>query len=100
MIKDEPLLAGRAFTALTLDVITDYCFRKNWKCLDDPDFSPHWKNTMTGLFEPVPVTKQFPWIMKVMNSLPRSTVEKMAPDMGLFFGAKDVSFLTFWEHAF
>jgi cytochrome P450 len=39
MEQGEPLILGRAFTALTLDVITDYCFRNSWNCLDDPEFS-------------------------------------------------------------
>lgn len=91
MQRREPLNVGVAFTALTLDVITDYCFRKSWNCLSKPDFSPQWKRAMTGLFEPVPVMKQFPWIAKFMNMLPRSLVGKMAPDLLLFLDAKAVS---------
>jgi hypothetical protein len=94
MRRGEVLDIGIASTALTLDVITEYCFSKGWNCLDDPNFSPQWKRAMTGLFEPVPVTKQFPQINQFMAMLPRSLVVKMAPDIGLFLGAKDVSYLT------
>lgn len=58
--------------------------------LEDPQFSPEWRRTMTGLFEPVPLVKQFPWINWAMALLPRSTVEKIAPDIGRFLSAKDV----------
>jgi hypothetical protein len=91
MQRGDVLDVGVASTALTLDVITEYCFSRSWNCLDDPEFSPGWKRAMTGLFEPVPITKQFPQINQVMFMLPRSWVVKMAPDIGLFLKAKDVS---------
>ncbi|RDW60238.1 hypothetical protein BP5796_11844 [Coleophoma crateriformis] len=87
--RGEPLIAGRAFTALTLDVITDYCFNKSWECLQDPQFSPHWKATMCGLFEPVPFMKQFPIMAQMMNLLPRSLVKVLLPEMALFLGGRD-----------
>jgi hypothetical protein len=43
---------------------------------------------MTGLFEPVPVVKQFPWINAVMQTFPESFVARMAPDVGAFSGLK------------
>ena len=96
-IKKQYLQAGRIlpvgvpFTALTLDVISDYCFGQSWRCLSAPDFAPEWKRTMTNLFEPVPVVKQFPWIAQIMGSLPRSVLRSINPDMAMFQGAKDVS---------
>jgi hypothetical protein len=93
MRRGEVLNVGVASTALTLDIITEYCFSKGWNCLDDSEFSPQWKRAMIGLFEPVPITKQFPQINQFMAMLPRSLVVKMAPDIALFFKAKDVSYL-------
>jgi hypothetical protein len=83
---------GVAFTALTLDVISDYCFGQSWRCLSAPDFAPEWKRTMTNMFEPVPIVKQFPWIAQIMGALPRSVLAKVAPDMAVFQGAKDVRY--------
>ena len=82
---------GVAFTALTLDVISDYCFGQSWRCLHAPEFAPEWKRTMTNIFEPVPVVKQFPWLLSFMTALPSSLVEKMNPDMALLNSAKAVS---------
>lgn len=48
---------------------------------------------MTGLFEPVPVVKQFPWINTLMGLLPNRVVRQIAPDIALFLGAKAVSCL-------
>lgn len=88
---DKILPAGVAFTALTLDVITEYCFDRSWKCLEAPDFAPEWKRAMTNLFEPVPITKQFPWIAMVLGMLPAWVMKRYFPDVALFLGAKDVS---------
>lgn len=89
--KGRLLDIGIAFTALTLDVISDYCFGQSWRCLADPSFAPEWKRTMTNLFEPVPVMRSFPWIMSIMQSLPAWVMAKMAPDMMIFQDAKNVS---------
>ena len=53
---------------------------------------------MTNIFEPVPVVKQFPWIVNFMNALPKSIVEKMNPDMALFNAAKLVE-IVLWRNA-
>ena len=80
-----------AFTALTLDVISDYCFGQSWRCLGAPEFAPEWNRTMTNLFEPVPIAKQFPIILQILGAIPRWALKKMNPDMAMFQGAKDVS---------
>lgn len=63
---------GIAFTAVTLDVITEYCYGSCLDCIEQPDLAPHWKKLMGDLFAPVPVVKNFPWILKILQSLPRS----------------------------
>lgn len=84
------LPVGAAFTALTLDVISDYCFGQSWRCLTQQDFAPQWRRSMTN-FDLVPVVKQFPWIVPVLEALPRSVLARMSPDFALFLAAKDVS---------
>ncbi len=84
---------GVPFTALTLDVISDYCFGQSWRCLSAPDFAPEWRRTMTNMFLPVPVFKQFPWIAQLLGMFPKSLIAKMDPDMAMFLGARDVSLL-------
>jgi cytochrome P450 len=90
--EGKVLELGVAFTALTLDVISDYCFGASWGCLDDKEFRPEWKRMMYNLFEPVPVVKQFPVLVQFIDLLPRAALKRIAPDMALFQGAKDVSF--------
>lgn len=90
-ISSETILPiGTAFTALTLDVITEYCFGKSWNCLDQPDFSQHWKDIMTNLFVPIPLIKQFPWILQTLNLIPSRLTFKLSPDMARMPMAKEV----------
>ena len=71
--KDDKILnIGTAFTAVTLDIITKYCYDACLNCVEQPDFAPQWKELMAGLFEGVPIAKHFPWILKIFQSLPRS----------------------------
>ncbi|KIW19962.1 hypothetical protein PV08_00537 [Exophiala spinifera] len=88
MKRGKILPVGVAFTALTLDVISDYCFGQSWRCLFAEDFAPEWKRVMTNLFEPVPIVKQFPILVQIMDALPLKVIKKLDPDMGLFHGAK------------
>ena len=85
------LMVGIPFTALTLDVISDYCFGQSWRCLSAPDFAPEWQRTMTNLFDPVPIMKQFPLIPQIMGMLSIDMLKKIDPDIAMFQGAKDVS---------
>lgn len=80
---------GTAFTAVTLDVITEYCFDKSLNCLLEKEFASRWKKFMTALFDPTPVFKHFPLIMKTMSSLPRSITLKMIPEFSAFFQCQD-----------
>ena len=70
--SNKILNLGTAFTAVTLDVITEYCYDSCLDCVEQPDFAPHWKKLMSDLFAPVPIVKNFPLILRVMQSLPRS----------------------------
>jgi cytochrome P450 len=83
--QDKILDLGTAFTAVTLDVITKYCYDSCLNCVSQPDFAPQWKKLMGGLFEPVPVTKHFPWVLKILQSLPRS----WNPDFEPFLECRD-----------
>lgn len=81
---------GTAFTALTLDVITEYCFGESWNCLNELDFAQNWKDAMTNLFGPVPLVKQFPWVLQILNCIPSRFILKLGPDMARMPMAKEV----------
>ena len=87
---DQVVDMGTAFTALTLDVITEYCYDECYNCLEEPDFSPAWKNLMTNIFVSVPIGRHFKVMFGLMRTMPPSLVVKLTPEMGLIFQARDL----------
>lgn len=79
---------GAAMTALTLDVISEYCYGDCYDCLQDPAFAPEWKRAMQGGFDATNVTKHFIWLLRLVNSLPAWLAVKMNPDIAVFVQSK------------
>jgi hypothetical protein len=96
-IEQQHLQTGKVltlavpFVALTLDVISDYCFGQSWRCLDAPDFSPQWKRGMSDAFEGTPVVKAFPFLPRVIGLIPQGPLRSIMPALALFQETKDVS---------
>ncbi|KAF2164366.1 hypothetical protein M409DRAFT_25245 [Zasmidium cellare ATCC 36951] len=88
--EEKVVELGTAFTALTLDVITEYCYDKCQNCLDEEDFAPRWKALMMQLFESTPVAKHFPIVAQTLASLPRFVVKYLNPGFVPFFEAQDL----------
>ncbi|KAL1868298.1 hypothetical protein Daus18300_006022 [Diaporthe australafricana] len=75
---------GAAMTALTLDVISEYCYGECYDCLRDPAFAPQWKRAMQGGFESTNVTKHLIWLLRLVNSLPAWLAVRTNPDIAVF----------------
>lgn len=86
---EEVVDVGAAMTALTLDVISEYCYGDCYDCLRDPAFAPQWKRAMQGGFESTNVTKHFIWVLRLANSLPAWLAVKMNPDIAVFVEWKE-----------
>lgn len=86
---EEVVDVGAAMTALTLDVISEYCYGDCYDCLRDPAFAPQWKRAMQGGFESTNVTKHFIWLLRLVNSLPAWVAVKMNPDIAVFVEWKE-----------
>ncbi|PGH14041.1 hypothetical protein AJ79_03311 [Helicocarpus griseus UAMH5409] len=86
--EKEILNAGVAFGALTLDVITDYCFDQSFECLSKPDFSPEWKKTFIDMFCAIPLLRNWPSIAGRLTTLPQSLVHVMNPTIEKFIVMK------------
>jgi hypothetical protein len=77
---DTELLSPR-MTMLTFYSITDYTFGKSFNCLDEPDFAYVWADIVDSISRQTHTNKQFPFILKLMRSLPISVVQKLNPNM-------------------
>jgi hypothetical protein len=87
----EPLNVGIAFAALTMDVITEYCFAKSYGCVDRPDFAPEWPKVIDAVSAQSALNKQFPSVLKIFKMMPEGLVEKLNPEMMLL-----ISFQKAW----
>ncbi|KAF2828055.1 cytochrome P450 [Ophiobolus disseminans] len=59
-----------AYSALTQDVITEYCFSFSRKCLEKENFAPHYYEWMQIHCTFTPIIKQLPWLLPMLNKLP------------------------------
>lgn len=88
---DRALPLHRAWTALTGDVVTEFCFAKAYDHLDSPDFAETFHEPMHAACESSSVLMQFPWLWPVMNSLPDWLVVKLEPKMHMHIQVQHVS---------
>ncbi|KAN0093577.1 cytochrome P450 [Hyaloscypha variabilis] len=84
----EVVRVDAAFTALTMDVISQYSFARDDDYLSEPDFKLQWKETLIGAFEGGALLRQFPWMLRVMNLFPDAWVAWMNPSMKLMLDWK------------
>jgi hypothetical protein len=89
----EPLNIGSVFAALTMDIITEYCFAKSYGCLDRPDFAAEWPKVIDAVSAQSALNKQFPSVLKTFRMMPASLVEKLNPEMMLL-----INFQKAWDN--
>lgn len=74
-----PVNLGYAFGALTLDIITEYCYGISYDAINQPDFDPMWLDAVTDLSKNGHFLKHFGFMIPLMQSLPNSVVLKLNP---------------------
>lgn len=79
-----PFRLDAAFSALTTDVITEYCYGHTYNYLDEPDFKLEWKETMDSGFEGSAFRRATPWLTVLMQKFPSRFILTIAPQVGSF----------------
>ncbi|KAL8726449.1 MAG: hypothetical protein Q9181_006046 [Wetmoreana brouardii] len=74
-----------AYTAMTGDVVTEYCFPKSYGLLDKPDFAPEYHDLWISILSGSHVLKQFPWMFPLMLSFPEWFVDRYLPDLAITY---------------
>ncbi|KAL8793891.1 MAG: hypothetical protein Q9195_003510 [Heterodermia aff. obscurata] len=74
-----------AYTAMTGDVVTGYCFPQSYGLLDQPDFAPDYHDLWISILSGSHVLKQFPWIFPLMLSFPNWFVDRFLPDLAVTY---------------
>jgi hypothetical protein len=94
----EPLNIGNAFAALTMDIITEYCFAKSYACLDRPDFAAEWPKVVDAVSAQSALNKQFPSVLKTFKMMPEGLVEKLNPEMMLLINFQKAWIMIAFAH--
>lgn len=87
---NQVLEMGTPFTALTLDIITDYALGQSWNCLEEEGFAPQWKEAMLALFGSpfLRLEEQMPWLAKLIKRVPLDFITRINSAMGIWVEAK------------
>lgn len=70
-----------AYTALTMDVITEYCFAKSYNNLLKEDFGPEWPSILEDTSQGTHLVKQCGWLLKLMRAMPTPVIARLVPNM-------------------
>ncbi|KAL9117625.1 MAG: hypothetical protein Q9187_005835, partial [Circinaria calcarea] len=81
-----------AYSALTADVISEYCFSQSYNHLDRSDFASDYHDAMETMVELSHIMKQFGWLATVAHVLPIWLLKKINPTMSYMVGCQDA-----WE---
>lgn len=81
----EPMNLGHGFAALTMDVITEYCYAKTYDCVNAPDFSPVWGESIMELSKASHLLKQFGILIDLINFTPEWFIAATNPPL-MFIG--------------
>lgn len=77
----EPLNLHYAYSALTTDIITEYCFAKSYGCVNEPSFAPQFPDGIDSVARSSHLNKQFGWLMSLMKMMPVCVAVKLNPHM-------------------
>jgi cytochrome P450 len=86
----QTMRADIAFTALTMDIISQYSFAADGNFLGMLDFNVAWKETLLSSFEGAAMVRQFPWIVSIMSRIPPKIVMTFMPKMRLTLEWKEI----------
>lgn len=70
-----------AFTALTMDVISQYSFANDSDYLSAPDLGLDWKEQLEKAFRSGGLVRHFPIMLTIMDTLPPSVIKILDPGM-------------------
>jgi len=82
------------FSALTLDVVSEYCLGQPLGLLEDETVAREWFTALRSLAKTIPWTKQFGWIIALSQKIPVPIMKATAPKLARVAGMHHVSTCT------
>lgn len=83
--KDRPVRVDHFIACLASDLIMEYCFARNYGFALEEDFNPDYMKALKGLTTGAHTFIAFPWLMKIMKTLPERLVEYIDPCLKAVF---------------
>jgi hypothetical protein len=81
----KPVILNNCFTAMTFDTITHYAFDRSYEYMEDPNFEGPFTNAAKELATTLHTMGHFPWLLALLQSLPKSWSVALNPTMGAIF---------------
>ncbi|KAL8866520.1 MAG: hypothetical protein Q9174_006256, partial [Haloplaca sp. 1 TL-2023] len=72
-----------AYTAMTGDIVTEYCFPEPYGLLKHPNYAPEYYELWISVLGNSHILKQFPWIFPLMLKCPGWFVDRFLPDLAV-----------------
>ena len=67
----QPIVLNSAYSAYSIDIISDYCFAKSWRLLNDQTFQTSMNEAFSKSRSGLHWTAHFPWLFQILRRLPR-----------------------------
>lgn len=81
----KPVNLLHAYSAMTGDIVTGYCFPEAYGLLDKPDFGADFYNLFASTLANVHMLKHFPLLLPLLLGLPEWLVRLLVPDLAVTF---------------
>ena len=81
--ESSVLNLGAAFTAMTMDIITEYMMGRSYNNLAVPDFNEGMMGVISNMGKTWRTAKHLPWILPILTSMPHWIVATMDEKTGL-----------------
>jgi hypothetical protein len=78
-------------TAMTTDIITQYCFGTSNGFLQEDEFQPQWRAILRTVMESGPLNKQMHWVMSTFTKIPVAWLVWLKPEMANYINFRVVS---------
>lgn len=77
----QPVCLQYAFAALTIDVITEYCFGQSYDSTNKSDFDARWLDMTNGVAMGTHLVCHFSFLLRIISSLPDWLAKRLSPEM-------------------
>ncbi|KAL2040544.1 hypothetical protein N7G274_006523 [Stereocaulon virgatum] len=72
----------------TSDIIVDYCSERDYHCAEQARFRAFFTDAIVGVIEPVHHVTHSPWVIKLVNLLPKPTIKFLQPGIASVIESK------------